>query len=398
MSLTVQQIFSEFLPGFLKQRRISPDMLHAAQCLVNCRTEVFGTRRIYCPNGCTQKESYNSCRHRSCPQCAPRARDHWLRGWKDRLLNCPHYHIVFTVPQELRVLWRYNKKTFAKCLFKAASETLLELLSDPKYLGARPGILAALHTWSQTLAIHPHVHTIVTAGGLTSDGEWKRPVKSCFLPRKVLMMVYRGKLRSFLLQAQKRGDLTPPVGQSFAQIRGLLNRIGRMVLNVKILEQYPHGLGVVLYLARYVSGGPLGNRRLRRSPGGQINFRARRAEGDPSARHGELRLTGEAFIGRLLEHVAPHRMPTIRSFGLYASHYREELNTARQLCGQKVISKGPRERLNWQAYCEEVGRSEAVRCQTCNSELQCRVGSNHDRGPPIVPDTLERLLDNWRQH
>lgn len=227
------------------------------------------------------------------------AREHWLQGWKERLLDCSHYHIVFTVPQELRVLWQFNKRTFAQVLFKASfkasSEALLELLADPKYLGARPGILSALHTWSQTLAKHPRVHTIVTAGGLGADGKWKRPVKSCFLPRS------------------------------------LLNRVGRMTLNVKILEQYEHGLGVVRYLARYIHGGPLGNRRLERTPDGKLRFRARRGEGDPAERYGEVRLTSQELTLRLLEHVPPHRLPTIRSYGLYASHYRGKLNEARVL-------------------------------------------------------------------
>lgn len=395
MSLTVQQIFGEALPKLRTQRRISPDMLWAAQCIINCRTEAMGRRRIYCPNGCTQRESYNSCRHRACPQCAPRARDHWLRGWKDRLLDCPHYHIIFTVPQELRVLWRYNKSTFAKCLFAAASKSLLELLADPKYLGARPGILAALHTWSQTLAIHPHLHTIVTAGGLGADGRWKRPPKSCLLPRKVLMMVFRGKLRSLLTEAHKQGDLCTPTGQSDAQLIGLLNRIGRMVLNVKILKQYAHGFGVVTYLARYLHGGPLGNRRLQRAADGKIRFRARRAEADPAERHGEMHLSGQALTARLLEHVAPRRLQTIRGFGLYASHYRSELNVARELCGQLAIRPGQRERLSWQDYCEQAGRGDAVRCQVCNSQLACCEGQSWDRGPPLGAGDWRMLLDEF---
>lgn len=391
MTLLVQEIFREALPQLLKERNMSTDMLRAAQRITACRTAAMGSRRISCPNGCFSHEAFNSCRHRSCPQCAAMSRDHWLRGWKARLLDCPHYHIVFTVPQELRTLWQYNKKTFAQCMFKAASESLIELLADPKYLGARPGILAALHTWSQSLAMHPHVHTIVTAGGLDSDGRWKRPVKSCFLPRKVLMIVFRGKLRSYLLDAQKRGDLRVPYGQSAAQFRSLLNRVGRMVFNVKILEQYEHGFGVVTYLARYLHGGPLGNRHLHRTADGRIRFRARTAESDPAERHGEVRLTSEALVGRLLEHVAPHRMPTIRSYGLYASHYRTQLNAARKLCKQLPVRAADCARLSWQAYCEALGRPEAARCRRCNSELQCSIGLANERSPP------PQRLGKWRE-
>ena len=383
------------LPGLLNQCGLSGGMLQAANRIVGCRTEAMGTRLIFCPNGCTQRESYNSCRHRACPQCAPMTRDHWLRGWKERLLNCSHYHIIFTVPQELRILWRFNKKTFAQSLFKAASEALLELLGDPKYLGARPGILAALHTWSQTLAMHPHVHMIVTAGGLGADGQWKRPVKSCFLPRKVLMIVFRGKLRSHLLEAHSRGELKAPAGKTDADLRSLLNRVGRMVLNVKILEQYEHGFGVVAYLARYIHGGPLGNRRLDSTPEGKIRFRARTREGDPTERHGEVRLAPEALTLRLLEHVPPHRLQTIRSYGLYASHYRKQLNEARALCGQQAVSRAACERPSWQTYCEQVGRREASHCGCCGSALRCLGGPAQERSPPSREQSREELMENW---
>lgn len=395
MSVTVQEVFREALPGLLKRRRMSGDMYQAANRIIDCRTAAMGTRTIFCPNGCTQRESYNSCRHRSCPQCAPMAREHWLQGWKERLLDCSHYHIVFTVPQELRVLWQFNKKTFAQVLFKVASEALLELLADPKYLGARPGILSALHTWSQTLAMHPHVHTIVTAGGLGADGKWKQPVKSCFLPRKVLMIVFRGKLRSYLLDALDRGELEAPTGMSEAELRSLLNRVGRMTLNVKILEQYEHGLGVVRYLARYIHGGPLGKRRLERTPDGKLRFRARRGEGDPAERHGEVRLTSQELTLRLLEHVPPHRLPTIRSYGLYASHYRGPLNEARVLCGQQAVSRAACQRQSWQSYCEQLGRRELSHCQRCDSELRCVVGPARERSPPASEEDGKVFWGNW---
>lgn len=398
MAVTVQEVFRKALPSLLKQRNISTEMIDAAQRIINCRTEAMGTRLVYCPNGCTSRETYNSCRQRSCPQCAPMAREHWLQGWKERLLDCPHFHIVFTVPQELRTLWQYNKRTFAQCLLKAASEALLELLADPKYLGARPGILAGLHTWSQTLAMHPHVHTIVTAGGLDSAGRWKHAVKSCLLPRKVLMLVFRGKLRSHLQDSLKRGDLQPPGGSTVAQLRGLLNKIGRMVLNVKILEQYAHGLGIASYLARYLHGGPLGSRRLEHSVDGRIRFRARRNEGDPAERHGEVRLTAEALTLRLLEHVAPSGMQTIRSYGLYGSHYRKDLNVARAQCKQRPVNRLALKRQNWQSYCESRGHQEACRCRHCNSVLQSRVIPYQERPPPL-DDEIEpgEWYKQWTQ-
>jgi len=137
-------------------------------------------------------------------------RERWLAAWNHKLLDCAHHHIIFTVPHQLIPLWRYNKVPFARILFRAAIDALRKLLDDPKYLGAVPGMLAAMHTWGQTLVAHPHVHVMVTAGGMTSDGQWRQPKKECLLPRTVLMAIFRGKMRDYLLDALKTGVLPVP--------------------------------------------------------------------------------------------------------------------------------------------------------------------------------------------
>ena len=184
----------------------------------------------------------------------------WLDAWKQRLLPCAHHHIVFTLPHELNLLWRYNKKTFSSLLFQACSQSLKELLADPQFLGAIPGILSALHTWSQQLAIHVHVHALVTAGGMNADGNWTVARKSCLLPRQVLMVKFRGKMRALLLQAID--DLQLPPGKAKSYWISQLNRLGRVCWNVKLLERYDHGQGVAHYLARYLRGGPISDTRL----------------------------------------------------------------------------------------------------------------------------------------
>ena len=301
MGLTVQQIFQQYFSGVAKGLRLPRSMWRAANAVRRCKTPALGIHRVRCPDGHVQRLAYNSCRHRFCNQCAPLRREKWYAGWAARLLNRPHHHVVFTVPHELNPLWQYNRKRFAEALFAAATKALLELLADPKYLGARPGLLAALHTWSQSLAIHVHLHVLVTNGGLTAQGRWRDCVKSCLLPRKVLMIVFRGKLRAELLQALSRDQLRLPPDLTAAQLRGQLNRLGRQTLNVKILERYEHGAGVVRYLARYLRGGPLANGRLLSVSDRQVRFRARRSNGD--ACDGEVRLTLPEFFRRLLQHV-----------------------------------------------------------------------------------------------
>ncbi len=145
---------------------------------------------------------------------------------------------------------------------RAASQSLIELLDDPQFLGGRPGLLAALHTWSQTLAAHVHLHVLVTGGGLDANGNWIAAKKDCLLPRKVLMIKFRGKFRAMLLKLLANGKLTLPPDSKSNQWQSELNRLGRIAWNVKLMERYEHGTGVATYLANYLKGGPIGNKRL----------------------------------------------------------------------------------------------------------------------------------------
>lgn len=217
--LTIQQLFQDHFESFEQRHGLSRDMRWAASCLRDCRTPALGSHRIYCPHGHESRLAYNSCRHRVCPKCSTVSRELWLDGWRSRLLNCPHFHVVFTTPPDLLPWWRYNRRRFADALFAAASGALMKLLGDEKYLGARPGLLAALHTWSQSLAAHVHLHVLVTAGGYAPTAgvaRWHPAKKDCLLPRKVLMMVFRGRLRAELLAALQRGELTVPPDTSAA--------------------------------------------------------------------------------------------------------------------------------------------------------------------------------------
>src|SRR5215471_2947958 len=176
-------------------------------------------------------------------------------------------------------------------LFQAVRDTLVTLLADPKYLGAQPGILTALHTWSQTLVLHPHVHGLITGGGLTPEGAWKAVRNGFLLPVRVVMAVFRGKMLAAIRQAWAREDLVLPEGMRPQPFLHLLTRLGhpkKTKWNVHIRERYRHGAGVVTYLARYLRGGPLKNARLIAYDGDRVTFTGRtrheEADGDrPSA-------------------------------------------------------------------------------------------------------------------
>ncbi|MDA1050744.1 MAG: transposase [Planctomycetota bacterium] len=382
MSVTIQQLLQEHFDGFAARQRLSPDMFHAAVQMRDCRTAAMGGHVNSCPDGHFHEIAYNSCRHRCCPQCNGLTRARWLEGWQQRLLPCPHYHLIFTTAHELLPLWRYNKEVFANKLFEAASQSLRELLDDPRYLGARAGLLAALHTWSQMLAGHVHLHVLCTAGGLDDEGNWIEPKKSCLLPRQVLMRKFRGKFCALLRKALDKGELQVPPDTTAARLRGLLNRLGRRTWNVKILPRYDHASGVATYLARYLKGGPIGNRRLLAVRDGRVLFRYRMpgSSGMDRARQVIASLSVDEFLGRLLEHVPPRRFQTVRGYGLYSGNQHSRLDQAYRALGQVPPEQQPP--LSWQELCERAGHPEAGKCPVCGKALIAHHHFERGRSPP----------------
>jgi hypothetical protein len=383
MALTVQNVFRKYLDSYLESCACSTEMRRAAVRIRACRTAELGWHSNTCPLGHYQDIAYNSCHHRCCPLCNTFPREQWLDAWKQRLLACPHHHIVFTTPQELVPLWRYNKALFATTLFAAASQSLLELLDDPQFLGARPGLLAALHTWSQTLAAHVHLHVLVTGGGLDADGNWIAAKKDCLLPRKVLMVKFRGKFRAMLLELLVGGKLTLPPDSKLNRWQSELNRLGRVAWTVKLMERYEHGTGVATYLANYLKGGPIGNKRLISDHNGEIKFRYRQ----PTSEHGEvprqgtIKLPAHEFISRFLEHVPPKGFQTVRGYGLYSGNQHSRLDDAHRALGSPPPQR-PLARISWQAFIRSLGHTVVCTCPVCGAQLISETYRPRLRGPP----------------
>lgn len=168
---TVQDILQQGFTSYAATQPLPDYVRHAAHALMACRTAALGGHVQACPEKHFHRIWYNSCRHRLCPQCTFIQIERWLAKQKARLLRSDHYHVIFTIPDDLNALWLKNTKQMMTLLFSAAQKTLFELLGDPKYLGATPGVIAALHTWGQTLVLHPHLHCLVTGGGLTDTDQ-----------------------------------------------------------------------------------------------------------------------------------------------------------------------------------------------------------------------------------
>lgn len=254
-------------------------------------------------------------------------------------------------------------------LFHAAWATLSELLGDPKYLGATPGMIAALHTWGQTLVLHPHLHCLVTGGGLAGDA-WRAVRNGYLLPARVVMPVFRGKLLAALHQALDAGQLSLPADLPLPQLRMLLRRLGRKQWHGQIMTRYAHGRGVATYLARYLRGGPLKPARVVAWDDQSVTFRyAANQDLDAQGRGKRklLTLAVEEFLQRWLLHMPPPGLQVVRSYGLYAPGKREPLAQCRQVLGQAPVAVP--QPLDWQTYCAQQGAQHPERCPVCGQRL-----------------------------
>jgi hypothetical protein len=355
---------------------------------MHCRTAVLGGHVQACPDGHVSRIWYNACRHRACPQCPYLQTERWLALQRARLLACDHYHVIFTLPHDLNALWLANVPLMTSLLFQAVRDTLGTLLADPKYLGAQPGIIAALHTWSQTLVLHPHVHCLVTGGGLTPAGQWIAVRNGFLLPARVVMAVFRGKMLAALRQAGTRGDVTLPEPLRPQQWLNLLNRLGhpqKTSWNVWIMERDRHGAGVVTSLARALRGGPIKNTRLVAWDGACVTFtcRARHEEADgesPASQRMTLPVTD--FLQRWLLHVPAPQTRVVRSYGLYHPSKAEALAVCRAALGQPPVEAPAC--LDWQTVCAQRGEAHPERCPTCGQLLVCTDVIPRGGAPPPV--------------
>jgi len=386
--LTLQEIFCRGYPEYARAHALPAHVRKAARAIMQCRTAALGGHIQACPDGHFTRIWYNSCRHRACPQCASLQTEHWLALQRARLLACDHYHVIFTLPHDLNALWLANVPVMSGLLFQAARDTLFDLLADPKYLGAQPGSIAALHTWSQTLVLHPHVHCLVTGGGLTPEGQWVMVRNGFLLPARVVMAVFRGKMVEALRRAYAREELLLPEGVRPQQFLNLLTRLGhprKTKWNVWIMERYRHGAGVVTYLARYLRGGPIKNARLVAYDGERVTFlhRGRQAETTAGpASPQRMTLSVAAFLQRLLLHVPAPQTRVVRSYGLYHPSRAEALAVCRAALGQPpVVVAAP---LDWQTVCAQRGDTHPEQCPTCGQLLVCTGVIPRGGAPPPV--------------
>jgi hypothetical protein len=326
MSGIVQRIFQEHYPRYRQTHRLCWRERWAAYNIQTCRTSAQGAHVDECPQGHYKVVHYNSCRHRSCPLCGADEIESWVHAQEQRALPCRYHQIVFTIPEQLHSLWMYNRAQFTHRMFQAAWRSLHSFFTDDRWLGGLPGAIAVFQSWGETLNVHPHLHVLVTAGGLSPAGRWVEPTRDFLFPAPALRAKFQGKFLADLKQALGEESLVPAAGQSLQQALNLLNQLGRRKWNVRIQPAYEHPRGLIKYLAFYLRRGPLSESRVRRDQGGILRIAYKRPD---EHREQTMSLTAAEFIRRILVHVPPKGLRVVRSYGLFHHRLRPQLERAR---------------------------------------------------------------------
>jgi hypothetical protein len=334
-ALEVAQIFRHHGPGYRQDHGLSPEQHRALRDIERCRTARLGGHVDVCSQGCGYTAiSYNSCRNRHCPKCQSLKQAKWLAERLERLLPITYFHLVVTLPHELQPLARSHRQLVFNIFFDAASHALLQLARDYERLQAQVGFTAVLHTWDQDLNFHPHLHLVVTGGGLSLDGaRWIAARNSFLLPVRALSKIIRGKFLEVLEKAWHEGRLrgrVPPV-----QFPRLLRKLRRKKWVVYAKEAFGGSRKAFHYLSRYTHRVAISNHRLVSLAEGKVTFQAR-----DNSRPGQKRLvtlTAPEFIRRFLLHVLPPRFVKIRHYGLMAPrNAKTKLVQARALLSLKA--------------------------------------------------------------
>jgi hypothetical protein len=391
--LEVADIFRVWGESYRASHSLSRAQHRAMAAIEQCRTAALGGHLYVCDRCGREHPLYNSCRNRHCPKCQGLDRAEWLAARLDDLLPVPYFHVVFTIPEALNGLFQANPERLYALLFAAAQQTLQQLAADPKYLGARLGILAVLHTWSQTLAFHPHVHAIVTGGGLSLDGRrWIAARPGFLFPVAVVRRLFRGKLLAGLQALHADGALRLPAGAGLddpLRFSAFLSALYGKEWVVHVKPPFAGPETVLRYLGRYTHRIAISNQRLVGLEGDEVVFRYKdRAEDE---RWKTMRLGAMEFIRRFLLHVLPERFVRIRYFGLLAHrHRRHLLALCRDRLGVAPVSAAVKPSIEtWQERLLRLTGVDVLQCPACKTGrlqavavLPARSAAPIPRAPP----------------
>lgn len=379
--LEIADIFRQYSSEYIKSGNPPSHILKVINAIVKCRTKALGGHIEQCNQCGYQRISYNSCRNRHCPKCNNYAREKWLIKRKQEILNIAYYHVVFTIPALLHSITLFNSKLVYTILFKAVSETLIDLAKDSKHLGARIGIITVLHTWGQNLYIHPHIHCVVTGGGLSENGKrWITPKKSkrgkkFFIHVNILSDLFKKKFLYYLKDAYIKEQL-----QLKGEISYLANKADFAILMSQLYKKrwvtyckipFAGSEQIFNYLARYTHKIAITNNRIKRLENDRVYFSYRDYRDQNKIK--ETSLAPLHFIHRYLLHVLPEQFFKIRYYGLFNNRSKKNyLLRCRELLDdlkEMILFENP----NWRDWIIKITGIDPYLCPKCKKGLFCIV-------------------------
>lgn len=375
----VQNIFQQFGARYRQKHKLPLNQLKAMSSIEACRTSALGGHVDKCDECGHTRISYNSCRNRHCPKCQSLAREQWLENRKADLLSVAYFHVVFTLPSELSAIALRNQEVVYKILFRAVSETLLELALNPKYLGAQTGITALLHTWGQNLTFHPHIHCIVPSGGLSASGvRWINSKKKFFIPVRVLSKKFKGKFIAYLQNAYFSNEL---------KFMGEIEELSKADVFLYVMEglrqkdwivyckaPFKTAEYVLQYLGRYTHRVAISNNRIVSSENGFVTYKWKDYRDNKDKL---MTVPSEEFIRRLLMHILPDKFVKIRHYGILGNRNKKtKLKDCKRLTDTKTtMSLEGNKRLSVEELVLKIWGKDISKCPCCESGIMKRMAS-----------------------
>lgn len=366
MPVTLAEVVRRFGPEYLRTHRLSTAQAKAWRAIVSCRTPALGGQLLQCDACGQQQWRWHSCRNRHCPQCQAQAREAWRRARLGELLDVPYCHLVFTLPHELNALAASHPRWAYETLLQCTAATLNEFAANPRWLGGCPAFTLVLHTWTQDLRRHLHVHALMACGALRGCGEsaaWVAPARGrgFLFPVRALSRVFRGKFLAALARASRAALL--PRDPLAADPRGLRQREAALraqdwVVYAKTPLAGP--AAVLDYLSRYTHRTAIGNERLLAIDKDAVTLRVRKQAHQPGLVH----IGGPEFIDRFLLHVLPPGFKRIRHYGLLAPAGKcQRLRAARRLLD--MPQPNPIAGEDASVFMRRIAAIEIGRCTRC---------------------------------
>ena len=362
----VSEVLRRFGPAYLHTHALSTAQAKAWRRIVACRTAALGGQQLQCETCGHSHWQYHSCRNRHCPQCGARAKDAWLQGRLAEVLPVPYAHLVFTLPHSLNALYGAHPRWVIDTLFACTAQTLAEFAANPRWMGTANGTAAlslVLHTWTQDLRLHIHVHAVMACGVLAPDGQWSVPTRKpdYLFPVQALSQVFRGKFVAALAKAHHGGDLArDPQSEDSAwseRQRQLYQH------DWVVYAKTPLGgpAQVLEYLSRYTHRTAIGNERIRAIYPEEVAFTVR-ANNKGGKRL--QRLQGAEFVRRFMLHVLPGGFKRIRHYGVLAPCCKAHKLAAARLA-LHMPAPSPQAMESAKAFMARVAKMDVDVCPCC---------------------------------